>query len=129
MLIIGISGPSGSGKDLSADYLSKLLDIDHVSGGDVLRSMLRSLNLSPAKDKLLNFGIFIRKHYGPEVIYERVSELATNNNGVIWSGFRSPSEAQVIKNHGGYIFYVDAPMDLIHQRIKNRQRDGDNFEK
>ncbi len=63
-MIIGITGPAGAGKDSAADYLAKKMDAPHISGGDLLRELLRGMGLDPKKSAIGDFGTFLRTHYG-----------------------------------------------------------------
>jgi dephospho-CoA kinase len=125
MKIIGITGPAGSGKDTASEYIAEQLGIKHSSGGDHLRRMLVSLGLEPKKTALGDFGTFLRIHYGADTVVRPTIELGGNDTAVIHSGLRSPSEAQVILNMDGVLIYVDAPRDIRHALIQQRQRPGD----
>jgi dephospho-CoA kinase len=125
-MIIGITGPSGAGKDTSADYLAAVLDAPHASGGDVLRDMLRAIGLPPKKSAIGDFGTFLRTHYGPAVVPERAIQKFADAKNIIVSGFRSPAEAQYIKDQGGVIIYIQAPDTVRHQRISERQREHED---
>jgi dephospho-CoA kinase len=128
MLIIGITGPAGAGKDISAEYLASKLGFPHSSGGDVIRDMLRAMDLPVGKTKVVAMGNFLRENYGTDYIASRAIGN-DNKEGVIYSGFRSPAEANYAKDRGGYIIYVDAPADIRHERILKRRRPDDTTDK
>lgn len=128
-MIIGITGPAGSGKDTSAHYLAEHLGILHISGGDVLREMLTKAGLEPKKAALGPFGVFLRALYGPDEVARRVLEKAGNAESVVYSGFRSIAEAEAVKKQGGVVLYIDAGDSARHERIIERQRDGDVIDK
>lgn len=127
-MIIGITGPAGSGKDTSAHHIAEHLSIPHVSGGDILREMLTKAGLEPKKSVLGSFGVFLRASYGPDAVARRSLDKASDK-GVIYSGFRSVAEANAVKERGGVIIYIDASDDTRHDRILDRQRDGDVIDK
>ncbi len=128
-MIIGITGPAGAGKDTSANYIADHLNILHVSGGDILRDMLTRAGLEPKKAAIGSFGVYVRAFYGADEIPRRVLEKAKGHEHVIYSGFRSPSEAQAVKERGGTILYIDAPDTVRHTRIVERKREGDVVQK
>ena len=128
MLIIGITGPAGAGKDISAEYLASKLDFPHNSGGDVIRGILKNMGLPVEKTKVVALGNFLRENYGTDFVASRAIG-ADNEKGVIYSGFRSPSEAQYVKSQAGYIVYIDAPTEIRHARIIERQRSDDTTDK
>jgi cytidylate kinase len=101
MIVIAVTGPAGAGKDVAAAYIAKKLDLEHVSGGDILRSMLESLGLESKKSAVGDFGTFLRTHYGTDVIIKYVISKAKNDQAVVNSGLRSLTEAKLIQANGG----------------------------
>lgn len=128
MLIIGLTGPAGAGKDISAEYLSNKLGYQHSSGGDVIRGILKTMDLPITKTAVVSMGNFLRENYGTDYVASRA--IGDNNKaGVIYSGFRSASEAKYAKDRGGYIIFIDAPTEVRHRRILERQRSDDTTDK
>ncbi len=124
-MIIAITGPVGAGKDTASEYIGKILQLKHVSGGDILREMLTSIGLEPKKSALGDFGTFIRTHYGADAIIKRVLTKAASDHDIVNSGVRSYAEAQLIKNAGGRIIYIDAPAKIRHERLAIRQKSNE----
>ncbi|MDB5161691.1 MAG: hypothetical protein JWM52_199 [Candidatus Saccharibacteria bacterium] len=124
-MIIGITGPAGSGKDTSAQYIVDHFNISHVSGGDILREMLSSIGLEPKKPAVVAFGAFIRHQYGGGEVARRAIEKGGEHQNVMYSGFRSPAEAEAVLSRSGKIIYIDAPTEVRYDRIAERARDGD----
>src|SRR3982751_5675275 len=122
--LVGITGPSGAGKDSSANYLAELLKIPHISGSETIKNMLRAAGLPVTKSSVRNFSIFLRAQFGPDVIIVRVLSSA-KTPGLITSGFRTYAEAQIIKDRGGIIIYIDASKGTRYQRVATRNRQGD----
>jgi dephospho-CoA kinase len=50
-----------------------------------------------------------------------------NSANFIYSGFRSLAEAQLIKDRGGIILYIDAPDAFRYERIIERNRGNESF--
>ena len=46
-MLITVSGPAGSGKSTLAENLADALDYDHVSGGDIFRSLAEERGMTP----------------------------------------------------------------------------------
>jgi len=126
-MIIGVTGPSGAGKDTAADYIAKVLQAPHISGGDILRELLKGIGLEPKKSAIGDFGTFLRSHYGSDIILQKVLEKTGDSVNLVNSGFRSAAEAQLIKDRGGKILYIDAPDQLRYERIATRNRDVEVF--
>ena len=121
-MIIGITGPAGSGKDTASNYIAQKVQGVHVSGGDILREMLSSVGLEPKKAALGDFGTFLRTHFGPDVIGDYAERKFPDAPYIIISGFRSPAEATGHQRKGGIVIYVDAPYTLRLDRIRSRGR-------
>lgn len=99
-MIIGITGPSGAGKDTAAEYIEKEYGFKHVSGGDILREKLQSIGLEPKRTVLGDFGTFIRTHYGADAVLKMVKERA-DGEVIVTTGFRSIEEARIIAGSAG----------------------------
>lgn len=67
-MIIGITGPIGAGKHTAAVYIEKTCGFVHVSGGDIIREMLRSLKLEPTKKPSLSLAFFSEQITG-QILY------------------------------------------------------------
>lgn len=128
-MIIGVTGPLGAGKDTAADYIASKIGGLHVSGGDVLRDLLRDMGLEPKKSALGDFGTFLRTHFGANIITDMVEKRGEGYDHLVVSGFRSPVEAAERKRRGGIIVYIEAPDHIRHARIKSRQRAHDDIAK
>lgn len=127
-MIIGISGPTGSGKDTAANLIEEEFDFKHVSGGGVLRELLQRIGFEPKKEAVGDLGTLLRNNYGADAVLKLVMEKGGTSN-IIISGFRSPEEAMLIKQAGGVVIYIDAPEDTRHERVIIRSRDGENSER
>ena len=124
-MIIGITGPAGAGKDLVAIYIADKLKIPHISGGDIIRDMLRGAGLEPTKTSVVNFGVYLRANYSVDAVAKRAVQKAGEHENFIYSGFRSIAEASVAKEKG-VLLYIDASDEVRYGRIASRLREGDS---
>lgn len=127
-MIIGISGPTGSGKDTAANFIEKEFHFKHISGGDVLRDLLRRIGFEPKKEAVGDLGTLLRINYGSDAILKLVMDQGGSGN-IIISGFRSPEEAKLIKQAGGVIIYIEAREETRHQRVITRSRESEDSER
>jgi len=128
-MIIGLTGTFSSGKDSLADYLQEKYGLMHISTGDIVREIAQDQKGSIERPVLLETANELRHSYGGGVLVERALDLYHNSirtyAGAVITGIRTLSEAQVIKDKGGTIIYVDAPIEMRYKRMQDRARDGE----
>lgn len=127
-MIIIFFGPPGSGKGTQAKFFSKLLNIIHLSTGEILREKLSEKNqLALELKKVMEAGHLV----SDEILNKIVSERILRNdckNGFIFDGYpRTISQAFFInsffeKNNLKFNFIIefDIKDKSIIERIKNR---------
>ncbi|MCU0667203.1 MAG: AAA family ATPase [Patescibacteria group bacterium] len=128
-MIIGISGTFRSGKDCLAEYLQEKYGLMHISTGDIVREIAQMERGSVERPILLEVADELRHKYGATVLVDKAIDRYHNSirtyAGVIVTGIRSLGEAKVIKELGGILLYIDAPIELRYNRTKNSARDGE----
>ena len=128
-MIIGFAGTFGSGKDTLADYLKTKYKLLHVSTGDIIREFAKEQYGSIERPVLFKMATYLRSNYGPAFLVERSIEKYNANtklyDGVIVSGLRSIGEAKKIKELGGILVYIDAPIEVRYNRMIQRNRDNE----
>ncbi len=128
-MIIGLSGTLSSGKDTLANYLQEKYGLMHISTGDIVREIAEVQRGSVERPVLFDVGNELRHAYGGGVLVERALDRYQNSirtyAGVVITGIRSLAEAKVVKDKGGTIIFVDAPVELRYERMQARHRDGE----
>jgi dephospho-CoA kinase len=128
-MIIGLTGTFSSGKDMLAEHLQEKYGIMHISTGDIVREIAKDQKGSIERPVLLETANELRHTYGGGVLVERALDRYHNSirtyAGVVITGIRTLAEAQVIKDKGGTIIYVDAPLEIRYKRMQDRARDGE----
>lgn len=128
MIIIGMAGTHGSGKDTIADLLVEKYQFFHVSTGDLVREVAQEKYGSVERPVLYKTANELRNEYGHGVL----SQLALEHfdkvkdryrGGLIVTGLRAAAEAQVLKDAGGKIVFVDAPQAVRFERMNKRARE------
>jgi cytidylate kinase len=110
---ITVSGPPGSGTTTLAKALSSRFDLEHVSSGDVFRSMARERDMS-----LAEFGRVAEED--PEIdreIDERQAEIARENDDIVLEGRLSGWMAE----DADMRVWLDAPLDVRAERVAERE--------
>ena len=128
-MIIGISGTFSSGKDTLAHHLQEKYGLMHISTGDIVREIALAQHGSIERPVLFDTANQLRHTYGGGVLVDRAVDRYKNSirtyAGVVITGIRSLAEAKAIKDQGGTIVFVDAPLQQRYDRMQQRQRDGE----
>lgn len=130
-MIIGLSGTFASGKDTLAHHLVQKHNFLHVSTGDMVRAVAEAKYGNIERPTLVKTANELRETRGPgvlaELAIERYNELKDQYAGVVISGVRSLGEANIIQAKAGIIVFVDSPIEIRYQRIKNRHRSNEQL--
>ena len=128
-MIIGISGSFSSGKDTLAKHLNEAYGFMGVNTGDIVREIAQVERGSIERPVLHEVADELRRKYGGGVLVERALDRYHNSirnyPGCSIVGLRSLGEAKAIKEQGGTLVFVDAPIEIRHQRMIERARDGE----
>lgn len=129
-MIIGLSGTLSSGKNSLAEHLEQKFGLMVISTADMVREVAMAQKGSIERPVLYETANELRKTYGSAVLVERSIDRYHNSirnyAGVVVSDLRSIGEAQKIKELGGVLVFVDAPIETRYQRMVSRKRDGES---
>lgn len=131
-MIIGVTGPIGSGKKLVVKFLSKKLGYKIVRLSDFVEKEIRRKGLELSRENFQRIGNLLRKKYHNGILAEfALKEL--NKDGII-DGIRNPGEIEYLREKLGKNFIliaVDVNKDWNRsrterfKRILKRKRKGD----
>lgn len=129
--IIGLAGSFASGKDSLARFLEEKYRIKHISTSDMVRkiamerygSVERPILYKTANESRQSDGVGVFSKLGL-LQYEKYKNEFPG--GVCINGFRAWGEAEVIKEAGGIVVFIDAPADIRYQRTVSRSRDEES---
>ena len=128
-MIVGISGSFSSGKDTLAAHLADKYGFMSVSTGDIVREIAQAERGSIERPVLLEVADELRHNYGGGILVQRALDRYHNSirnyAGVAITGIRSLGEAKAIKELGGTLVFVDAPIELRYKRMQSRKRDDE----
>ncbi|MFC1626036.1 AAA family ATPase [Patescibacteria group bacterium] len=127
MLIIGITGTLGSGKETVSKYLVKNKGFKRYSVGNYLNSVLRNRGIKINRVSLQDMANEIREQKGADHIVKILFNKAKKSkSNVIIESIRNIKEAEFIKSHKGVLIAIDAEVKQRFKRIKKRASAKDN---
>ena len=122
---LGLAGTFASGKDTMANYLVAEHNFTHVSTGDLIRQEVKGRGQSVVRDNLVAVGNELREEFGSGVLVERAVADNISAAKLVISGIRAVGEGRAVKNNGGKLVFLDAPVESRYIRLKDRGRIGD----
>ncbi len=129
MVVIGIMGTIGAGKDVVSRYLKEKYGFKVFRMGDLAREIARSRNLPGSRKVLQNIYVEMNKKHGEECFINMMVEKvkASGEEKVIIDGIRAPWDVSVPRKVFGDEFVlvnVDASAEVRFKRLKKRRRVG-----
>ncbi len=133
MIIIGLAGTNGAGKDSVAEMLVKRHKFYFASATDMLRDELERRGLPTDRKYKSKLSAEWRREYGMAAIVDRAYVFYKDHQdkykGMIVGSLRHPGEADRIHELGGKMLWVDADPKVRYQRItSSAQRRGQRAE-
>jgi dephospho-CoA kinase len=120
--LIGVSGSFGSGKDSLAQVLVDEYGYTQVSTSDLVREVAMRERGSVERPVLREVAQECRERFGPGYFVEQGLDKP---RPLVITGIRSLGEMKALKNAGGVMVYIDAPIEVRYQRMIDRARDAE----
>jgi len=80
-------GPPGVGKGTQAKILSKILNVTHLSTGEILRNEIKmNTEIGKIAKSFIDHGNFVPDNIILDIIYEKIS-IKASNKGYLFDGF------------------------------------------
>jgi cytidylate kinase len=128
MILYGISGTNGSGKDSLGEYLAKEYNFLFVSVTDLLREEAKKRGLPVERENLREISAEWRRESGLGVLVDKAVELFNNEGGevayagLVMASLRNPGEADRIHELDGKMIWLDANPLIRYERIVSADR-------
>jgi dephospho-CoA kinase len=123
-MLLGIVGLNGSGKDTVADYLVEKYGFVHYGCGQAVRDELLRLGKNHLdRNEMIDHANKMRKEKGNDYWPKFIFEKFKDNERLIISSIRNPSEIDFIESKRGFLIRVDAEQKLRFSRISKRATD------
>ncbi|MFP4116338.1 MAG: AAA family ATPase [Candidatus Aenigmatarchaeota archaeon] len=130
MLILGLTGPIGAGKDAVSDYLAENHGFRSFGGGNIVRKVADERGIEPTRENLQDLGEECRDEEGNGFIGKKAAKMIGKSDGrkFVVNGIRNPEEVEVLREEFGdgfVLIYVRADEETRFERLKSRGRTGD----
>ncbi|MFC7154160.1 (d)CMP kinase [Halomarina halobia] len=113
-MLITVSGPAGSGKSTAAAALAEVLGYEHVSGGDIFRSVAAERDLTPLElNRLAEEDDAIDRD-----LDRRQREIARERDGLV---LESRLAGWMAGDYADLRLWLDAPPAVRAARIAERE--------
>lgn len=128
MILYGLSGTNGSGKDSLAQFLATEHNFLFVSSSDLLREEAKKRGLAPERDVLRTISAQWRRKGGLGVLIDKAIELYKAEGGdvayagLVTGSLRNPGEADRVHELKGQMIWVDADAKIRYDRIIGADR-------
>jgi len=113
-MLITVSGPAGSGKSTLAGNLADALNYEHVSGGDIFRSLADERDMTPLE---LNKAAEDDDQIDRD-LDRRLRDIAAERDDVV---LESRLAGWMAGDHADIKLWLTAPMDVRADRIAQRE--------
>lgn len=125
MVIIGLTGPNGSGKGVLAEFLKERSFV-YRSLSDEIRNELARRGFDITREHLVRVGTELRHNHGPAVLAERVLASIEGDRNYVIDSIRHPAEVEALRRHGGFtLLRVEASPETRFERLRTRGREKD----
>ena len=124
-MIIGLTSFLGAGKTSVADHLVKK-GFEFYSLSDVVRDEIKNRGEEITRERLQEVGNELRKKHGSAVLANRVLKKVKPGKNYVVDSIRNPAEIEELRKRKDFsLVFVDAPIKVRFERIKDRKREKD----
>ncbi len=131
MIIIGLSGTGGSGKDTVGHLLASDFNFLFVSVSDLLRQEATKRGEPIERAVLKSISEEWRRDYGLGVLVDKAlkhfHEQGRGKQGLALASLRNTGEADRVHKLGGKVIWLDADPRLRYDRIHTRLRSPEDM--
>ncbi|WP_136688359.1 (d)CMP kinase [Halorhabdus amylolytica] len=113
-MLITVSGPAGSGKSTLAESLADALDYEHVSGGDIFRSLAEERDMTPLE---LNKQAEEDEEIDLD-LDRRLRTISRDRDDLV---LESRLAGWMASDHADLKLWLDAPVAVRADRIAQRE--------
>ncbi len=128
-IIIGLTGPIASGKDVTKKYLEKKYQAQSYRFSTVLRDILKRLYSPISRKNLQDLSLNLRTLFGSNILAQVIAQDVDNSQQeiVIVEGIRRLADIETLKDFSNfYLISISAKQKIRYERvIKRNENVGD----
>jgi dephospho-CoA kinase len=132
MIIIGVTGKIGSGKEVVSEYLKSKYDFTHYSARNYITAEVLKKNLPVNRQTMISVANEIRASKHPGFIIEELYNMAVvNKKDSVIESIRTLGEIETLKSKGSfYLLGIEVDQKIRYERIvlRNSETDRISFE-
>lgn len=130
MLVVGVTGRIGAGKDTISEYLEEGYGFEEMVMGDIAREFAKEEGLEPTRKNLHKIAKKQIGKHGPDFFSKKIVESIKDSDSdkFVVNGVRRPQELPPLEGSFGDGFslvLVSADPEIRFRRLKRRGRPGD----
>lgn len=130
-IIIALSGPLASGKEVAKKYLEKKYQAHSYKFSSVLRDILNKLYIDITRKNLQDLSFDLRNRFGGEILAKIIAKNVKHdsNNIIVIDGVRRLDDIVYLKGLPGFILVsIDANEKIRYKRMLQRnENENDNI--
>lgn len=124
MIVLGIVGLIGSGKDTAAKYIEEKYGYTSISYSEIVHEKVREEGLEPTRENLQNIAKMYREKYGMDYFAKLAVEKALNSGSdkIILKDLRRKEDVEYPKKmfENFYVIEIYANKRIRFMRLKKR---------
>ena len=128
MIIIGILGFIGAGKDTVADYLVEKFGFHKLTMSDIIKEEMKRLGVEPNRTSMQDLSVKYKAEHGKGVWARKSVEFSRQKGWerVVIVGLRDNQEVSELKKAEEFVLlFVDADLDIRLKRLAARGSEKD----
>ncbi len=133
MIVIGLVGEKGSGKETFSKFLKDLCPADqiaHIRFSDILKDTLEDWDLPTSRENMQHLAVIMNQGFGEgtltHAVYQRISKL--KKKIIILDGVRWKSDVELLERFPKhFLIYITADLEARFKRLKKRaEKNGED---
>src|SRR3989344_1124970 len=126
MIVIGLVGEKGSGKETFSKFLKEMVaeeDLAHIRFSDILKDTLEAWDLPTTRENMPHLAVIMNQGFGEgtltHAVYQKISKL--KKKIIILDGVRWQTDVELLERFRNHtLIYITADLEIRYKRLKKR---------